>query len=266
MTTDQHLNTGSMALGALPPDEAAAFTEHLDTCPTCSAELTSFLETAAILGSSVAQTPPAGLRRSVLQAIANTPQLPPLTAPVETADPVPDRHLSAVGPSTGDDVLPQSPLATVLALRRPWYRRPQALLAAAVAAVVLGGGVTAIVATRPPAAQTATECVTAAADKSVLTPTVGGKGDVTLSPACNAVVINMPALPAAPAGKVYEVWVIKGKAASSVKVLNANAGNTTSEFSTSVHAGDSAIGVTLEPSPGSPKPTANPFWLVPLTS
>src|ERR1700712_1039640 len=91
-TTDQHLNTGAMALDALPPDEAAAFSLHLETCPTCSAELTSFLETAAILGSSVAQTPPAGLRRSVMQAVAVTPQRPPLTAPVPVTDPALGRH------------------------------------------------------------------------------------------------------------------------------------------------------------------------------
>jgi anti-sigma factor RsiW len=91
-TTDQHLNTGSMALDALPEDEAAAFSLHLETCPTCSAELTSFLETAAILGSSVAQAPPASLRRSVMQAIAVTPQLPPLTAPVSTIGPPLGRH------------------------------------------------------------------------------------------------------------------------------------------------------------------------------
>src|ERR1700712_5240119 len=78
-TTDQHLNTGAMALDALPPDEAAAFSLHLESCPTCTAELTSFLETAAILGSSVAQTPPASLRRSVMEAVGRTPQLPPLT-------------------------------------------------------------------------------------------------------------------------------------------------------------------------------------------
>src|ERR1700712_1397747 len=81
-TTDQHLNTGAMALDALPPDEAAAFSLHLETCPTCSAELTSFLETAAILGSSVAQTPPrqpasvrhAGHRRPPAAAAADRPR------------------------------------------------------------------------------------------------------------------------------------------------------------------------------------------------
>src|SRR3954465_6516053 len=112
-TTDQHLNTGSMALDALPEDEAAAFSLHLETCPTCSAELTSFLETAAILGSSVAQTPPASLRRSVMQAVAVTPQLPPLTVPAAAADPAMGRHRQDDPVAAPVEAEPDAPLATV---------------------------------------------------------------------------------------------------------------------------------------------------------
>lgn len=272
-TTDQHLNTGSMALGALPPDEAAAFSLHLETCPTCSAELTGFLETAAILGGSVAQTPPASLRRSVMQAIAVTPQLPPLTSPVAVTDPAWGRHRQDdPDPAPAVDVPaevqgpPTNPLATVIAMRRPWYRRPQSLLAAAVAALVLGGGATAIVATRSPAQQTAQECVASATDKSTIEPTKGAGGTVTLSPSCDTAVVAMPKLPDLPAGKVYQVWVIKGKTASSAKVLDSSPGGTASTFDAEVHAGDSAIGVTVEPSPGSTAPTSDPFWVVPLAS
>lgn len=274
MTTDQHLNTGSMALDALPQDEAAAFSAHLETCPTCAAELTSFLETAAILGSSVAQTPPASLRRSVMLAVAATPQLPPLTAPVNAADPNLGRHRqddpapeqTPVPDAAPVDGPPTSPLATVTALRRPWYRRPQTLLAAAVAALLIGGGVTAVVASQSPAPQTASACVAAATDKSTIKPTVGASagGTVTLSPSCDAVVVNMPKLPDAPAGKVYQVWVIKGQAASSVKTLVNNSGTPDSAFDAEVHAGATAIGVTIEPAPGSAAPTTTPFWVVPL--
>ena len=276
-TTDQHLNTGSMALDALPQDEAAAFAEHLETCPTCSAELTSFLETAAILGSSVAQTPPAGLRRSVMQAIAVTPQLPPLTAPVPAADPALGRHRQEdPAPAPVEEEAadlqgpPTNPLATVIAMRRPWYRRPQSLLAAAVAALVLGGGITAVIATRSPAAQSASACVAAAPDRTTISPTKGAEagGTVTLAPSCDAVRVNMPKLPDAPAGKVYQVWVLKGQQAPvSVKVLKNNSGEPDSAFDAEVHAGATAIGVTLEPGPvGSAKPTTDPFWVVPLAS
>jgi anti-sigma factor RsiW len=272
-TADPHLNTGSMALDALPQDEAAAFSVHLETCPTCSAELTGFLETAALLGSSVAQTPPASLRRTVMQAIAVTPQLPPLTGPAQATDPAWGRHRTdadEVAPvEVADEVQgpPTNPLATVIAMRRPWYRRPQSLLAAAVAALVIGGGVTAVVATRSPAQQTAAECVAGAADKTTITPTTGAAvgGTVTLVASCDTAVVNMPKLDDAPAGKVYQVWVIKGKTASSVKVLKNNSGTPESSFDAEVHAGASAIGVTLEPAPaGSAAPTTDPIWVVPL--
>lgn len=272
-TADPHLNTGSMALDALPQDEAAAFSVHLETCPTCSAELTSFLETAALLGSSVAQTPPASLRRTVMQAIAVTPQLPPLTAPAHAPDPAWGRHRTdeATAVEVPDELQspPTNPLATVIAMRRPWYRRPQSLLAAAVAALVLGGGITAVVATRSPAQQTAAECVAAAADKTTITPTVGAAvgGTVTLVASCDTAVVNMPKLDDAPDGKVYQVWVIKGKTASSVKVLKNNSGTPDSAIDAEVHAGASAIGVTLEPGPaGSAAPTTDPIWVVPLSS
>lgn len=271
-TADPHLNTGSMALDALPQDEAAAFSLHLETCPTCSAELTSFLETAAILGSSVAQTPPASLRRSVMQAISVTPQLPPLTGLSNAPDPALGRHRQddPAMPEVPAELQgpPTNPLATVIAMRRPWYRRPQSLLAAAVAALVLGGGVTAVVATRSPGQPSAIECVAAATDKSDLTPTVGAAagGTVTLSPSCDTAVVAMPKLPDPPAGKVYQVWVIKGKTASSVKVLNSSPGTAAASFTADVRAGDSSIGVTVEPSPGSQTPTTDPFWVVPLAS
>ena len=53
---------------------------------------------------------------------------------------------------------------------------------------------------------------------------------------------------------------------ASVKVLKNNSGAPDSAFDAEVHAGATAIGVTLEPAPaGSAKPTTDPFWVVPLT-
>jgi anti-sigma factor RsiW len=281
MTTDQHLNTGAMALGALPEDEAAEYSEHLQSCATCTAELTGFLETAAILGSSAAQTPPASLRGAVMEAVSRTAQLPPLTNGADN-DSGFGRHRqdgrTAAGdtgrPDTGQSSTGQSNagqsdagrLASVIPLR-PWYRRPQALLAAAVAVLVIAGGLTFVFANRSATPPSAGECVASAGDKAVIKPTVGSGGDATLSPSCDAVAVNMPPLPAAPSGKVYQLWVIKGKAASSVAVMSTNPGGPAAVVVTKVHVGDTAVGVTLEPAPnGSPAPTTKPFWVVPLTA
>ena len=83
---DMHLDTGALALNALPDDEAAEVEAHLATCDSCPAELAGFRETVALLGSVAAEAPPASLRRAIMARIAVTPQLPPLAPPV--AEPV----------------------------------------------------------------------------------------------------------------------------------------------------------------------------------
>src|SRR6478609_2079972 len=144
---DMHLDTGAMALGALPEDEAAAVEAHLATCDSCPAELAGFRETVALLGSVAAEAPPASLRRAIMARIAVTPQPGP-------------RHAA-------DNVVP---------LRR-WYRRPAALVAAAIAAVVIGGGTVVAInqvnEQNQQVAQTPEQCVAQAADKQELAPEQG---------------------------------------------------------------------------------------------
>ncbi|MET3804562.1 anti-sigma factor RsiW [Nakamurella sp. UYEF19] len=270
MNTDQHLNSGAMALGSLPDDEAVEFTDHLDSCPTCAAELTSFLETAATLGSSVAQTPPASLRRSVMEAVARTPQLPPLT------DSTLGRHRQPnVATGTGpvwpvQEDAPDGPLAEVIPMRRPWYRRPQALLAAAVAVLVIGGGTTLVVANQSPSTPSVAACLASATDKATLVPNVGSGGTVTLTPSCDAAVVNMPNLPALPAGSVYQLWVLHGsdaKNATSAGVVDRKADGSVTAVTADVRAGSTAVGVSVEPaSPVSVTPTTTPIWVVPLST
>lgn len=298
MSTDQHLNTGAMALGALPEEESLLFVEHLDSCPECAAELNGFLETASALGASVAQTPPASLRRSVMAAVAQTPQLPPLTLTggelgrhrqaAETAVAgtaavkSPARQTAAAGSDVAGtvpapaaasggtgEITATEGLADVIPMRRAWYRRPQALIAAAVAVLVIGGGTTLVVANNSTGTPNVASCVASAPDKATLSPSVGTGGNVTLAPSCDAAVVHVPSLPDAPGGKVYQLWVIRGASASSVNqgVLRKNADGSYSAVEANVHAGDTAVGVTVEPGPaGSAQPTTTPLWVVPLSA
>jgi hypothetical protein len=284
MITDQHLNTGAMALGALPEEEAVLFVEHLDTCAECASELSGFLETASALGGSVAQTPPASLRRSVMAAVAQTPQLPPLTLTGsalgrhrEAAEVATVEAAAAASAATGTEELPgraagTEKLADVIPMRRPWYRRPQALLAAAVAVLVIGGGTTLVVANNSTGpSKNVASCLASASDKSTLSPSVGSGGAVTLAPSCDTAVVRVPSLPDAPSGKVYQLWVIKGTGAgaatASVGVLKKKADGSYSSVDADVRAGDTAVAVTVEPGPaGSARPTTTPLWVVPLTT
>jgi anti-sigma factor ChrR (cupin superfamily) len=58
------------AMGALPPDEAAAFSAHAAECATCAAEAAAWTPTLAALGEATAPavTPPPGLRARLLDA------------------------------------------------------------------------------------------------------------------------------------------------------------------------------------------------------
>ena len=75
--TDVHTLTGAYALDALEDLERARVERHLQDCADCAAEVRSFRETTARLGSGAAVDPPAGLRDRVMAEVARTRQLPP---------------------------------------------------------------------------------------------------------------------------------------------------------------------------------------------
>jgi anti-sigma-K factor RskA len=70
------------ALDALDDRERAAFEAHLSTCGICRADVREMRETAADLSRLIVETPPPGLRASVLDEIARTRQLSPLPGAV----------------------------------------------------------------------------------------------------------------------------------------------------------------------------------------
>ncbi|GGM08871.1 anti-sigma factor [Nakamurella endophytica] len=260
MRPDPHLLTGAAALDALPDDESAELAAHLAECETCAAELAGFVETAALLGAVTADTPPARLRESVLAAARATPQLPPATGRVADAgahrapEPADRAADGAPAPATGADVVP---------LRRPWYRRPQALLAAAVAAVVLAAGTAVVVVTSAPDRDVAT-CVSTAADARVVAPSVGTGGEVVASGQCNQATVTVAGLPPLPGGKVYQLWYLRGQEPVSMGVLATSATGSLQPVTAPLAAGTTAFAVTVEPTGGSAAPTTSPVWVVPL--
>jgi anti-sigma-K factor RskA len=260
---DFHLDTGAMALGALPDDELAQVQEHLETCESCAAELAGFRETVAMLAAVSAEAPPASLRRSIMEQIAVTPQLPPLLpAPSTTEAATPTQVDSPPAEAAAD--LPDN----VVPIRR-WFRRPGALIAAAVAAVVIGGG--AIVAVNQAGgpgtqvAQTPEECIAQAADKKEVTPAAGGEGSVTYAASCSAVLLDVTGLPDLPDNQTYQLWALKGDVARSLDVLpDASAGQPQLVTKTT-EPGENAVAITVEPAGGSAQPTLPIVWQASLT-
>jgi len=99
--SDIHALSGAYAVDALDDDERTQFEQHLEVCPECRAEVQSFTETAALVAETEAETPPPGLRDSVLSGIASIRPLPP-----EITEPV-------TGPVTGPVIAPSAIDCTV---------------------------------------------------------------------------------------------------------------------------------------------------------
>lgn len=224
--SDVHALVGAYAIDAVDDVERAAFERHLASCHACQLELEGLRETAALLGSSEAAVPPARLREQVLAGIENVRPLPPLTTPAA-------------------DARRRSHLAT--------------LVAAAAAVIALGAGATIWQPWNDESSQgqqlTAVERVLAAPDAEEYTQTLRNGAEVTVvrSRSLNRAVLVAEDLPPAPEGKVYELWLNH----DDVGMVPAGTMRGTEEQV--VFEGDPATavgaGITVEPAPGSQKPT-----------
>jgi anti-sigma-K factor RskA len=214
---------------ALDDIERASFERHLDGCPTCRAEVASLRETSAAFADDVAAAPPPELRAAVLAGISRVRPLPP-TAPVTGAE------------------LEEGP-----AHRRRWF---PALVAAVVLAIVGVGG-----AIWQPWEDDSSTTLTAldrvlqdpAAERFTQDLPSGGTATIVRSAKEHRAVLVTEDLPAAPDGKVYQLW-LQSPTQEMVSAGLMPAGTTTALLS-----GDSddaiGAGISVEPAGGSDQPT-----------
>lgn len=243
MNADVHTLAGAYALNALPPDEAAAFAEHLADCTPCRLEVAELQATAARLGAAVAEEPPDTLRERVMNVARQTRQLPPLT-PEEAAGP------------TGTGAAAEAPA------RR---RRPGLWLLSAAAAVllVLGLGVLAL---RPVLenitgndADSHVMAVMHAPDARTSTADVRGGGSITVisSRKMAAAVVMGERLPTLDQNHDYQLWLIDrtGKTRSTGMLIDGSRPQPTGPMMVEgVRPGDH-IALTMEQAGGSARPT-----------
>ena len=234
--TDIHALSGAYAVDALDDAERAAFERHLAGCPSCQAEVDDLREAATTLAEVTAVEPPSDLRARVLADIHTVRPLPPVVG------------------RDGED----------RSRRRRRWAAPLAV--AAVLAVLAGaGGVVWHPRTSSPP-DTVVAQVQRAPDVQRFSAQGRGGATVTVyrSASLHKAVLITRGLAAAPAGKVYQLWLQDGTGTMHpAGFLPPGTSSATLSGASGTAAG---AGVTLEPAGGSTAPTSEPVALVSFTA
>jgi hypothetical protein len=248
---DLHSLSGAYALDALAQGaESERFARHLNRCPSCASEVREFREVATALAFAATAAPPPELRDRVLAAAALTRQLPPEV----TSHP---RSHRARGRGRARARVPWVPwLSGVVAT------------AAVVIAVLFGYAQahTEQELNQVRAQNQAIALVLSAPQAKLLThaTTKGGVATVVLAADRHQMVVTTKGLPALPAGKVYQLWLIGTTKTVSAGLLPAvTSGQTGPVLASGVVKGDK-LGLTVEPAPGRTQPTTTPILALPL--
>jgi anti-sigma-K factor RskA len=164
------------------------------------------------------------------------------------------------------------PNAARPSLARRWTQMPRLVgaVAAASVAVAVGLGVTQISTQHQlntvQASNAAITRVVQAPDARIETRKANGGGDVTVvfSSARQAAVITTSKLTALPFGRVYQLWVMSTAGARSAGLVS-QPDQASQVLAADVRSGDK-IGMTVEPSGGTSKPTTPPVLVMPLAT
>ena len=244
---DLHALSGAYALDALDQGaESERFARHLNRCPSCAGEVREFREVATALAFAATTDPPPELRDRVLAAAALTRQLPPnVTSRARS-------HRARVR------------------ARVPWVPWLSGVVAtAAVVVAVLFGFAQAHSEQELNQARAQNEAIAlvlSAPQAKLLTHamTRGGVATVVLAADRHEMVVTTNGLPALPAGKVYQLWLIgTTKTVSAGLLPTATSGQTGPVLASGVVKGDK-LGLTVEPAPGRAQPTTTPILALPL--
>ena len=186
---DPHSLTGAYALDALEGGaERDRFSRHLSRGQSCAAEVRGFREVATAMAFAASTEPPPEMRTQVLAAAARTRQLPPEVR-------------THARPKRARAQLPWL----------PWLSG--AVVMASIAAAVFFGlaqSHTQQELNQARAQDQALALVLSAPQVKVLSQTVtnGGTATVVLAASRHELAVITSGLPALPAGKVYQLWLI----------------------------------------------------------
>lgn len=227
-------------LDAVDDDERQRFEEHLLGCTECERELAELGGTVEALAASVPVAPPPRLREEVLRQVAQ------------------DRaaHDGSAAPAGQSD----APTDMLAAQREKRSSRRMFLLAGAAAAVA---AVMALVIGPFLGTDTmTTQTIAAAADAERFEVAVGdATATVIVSRSLNKAAIETSDMAPAPDGQAYQLWLAQADGTLTDAGLMPQTDNPAMVLSTDL--GEAvAVGITMEPSGGSPQPTSEPIALV----
>lgn len=226
-----HTLTGAYATDALDGDERQGFSAHLEQCEPCRQEVAELAATTARLGAAVAAPAPPALRSRVLAEAARTRQLAPVVSGI---------------PRRG---------------RRPWYREPLGVAASLL--LVLAVGLAGLASNEnrraDRAEQTAARIAAVATDpnRAESSRPVTSGGDGTLISASGQAIFRARGLHGLPSDRTYQLWILNAAGAHSVGVLGRGSSGSVAHFVDRVEPTD-RVGLTIEPSGGSKRPTTRP--------
>lgn len=249
---DIHTLTGAYAVDALPNDEREVFEHHLVVCDACAQEVAELQATASRLGAASHEVPPPELRTRVMAEIDATRQ----ERPTGLAD-APDELGAHRGRASR--------------LRAGWITN-LAVAAAAVLVVAVAGLSVTITNLNDRVAQVETASsqmtdVLAAADATVVSVESpdGGLGRLVASPTRGEALFVADSMASAPHEHTYELWVINEQGATPAGLFDTDDRGRATRMMTGDFANAAAIGVTIEPSGGSPEPTTEPVMVFELS-
>ncbi|SEQ67995.1 anti-sigma factor [Microlunatus flavus] len=241
---NDHDAAGAYVVAALQPEDLDAFERHLARCDRCQTEVARLRETATELGwLAAAPPPPPGLRAAVLSGVATVAQLPPETRPSrERAD---EDDVVDLGAARRNRVARRTRVLTLL------------VAAVSVLALALGGVVVSLVGDRPtPTAAAGDAGLLSAPDARIVPASLpgGAHASFVVSRQQNRALFVAHGLPALDGGRTYQLWTVRGSAASPDSLLGGGAD--VSQWFHGTVADADALAVTVEPAGGSPVPTS----------
>ncbi|MET3174563.1 UNVERIFIED_ORG: anti-sigma-K factor RskA [Arthrobacter sp. UYCu721] len=254
------------ALDAISDTERAAIDRYISAAP--DAERTSFLERVRQARETLAASftaeagPPADLFARIVSQLPSLAQLPADGPTAVTAAPAATATPAAQPPAEALDEL------AAARVRRDERRRPTGarrwLTAVAAAAVIALGGV-GVGAYITDQNDPLNQVVRADDVREASVPvSAGGTATVLISSSKDAVVVKMNGVPAPPAGKVYQMWLIPKDGSAPVSQGLMDEAALSKPAVVKGIASAAALGITVEPVGGSATPTFPTVAAAPL--